>query len=48
MPMSDLPEFESFDDFWPFYVKEHRSKANRALHFAGTTLALGADRKSVV
>ncbi len=46
--MSDLPEFESFDDFWPFYVKEHRSKANRALHFAGTTLALGAVAAAVV
>lgn len=34
------PEFKSFDDFWPFYVREHSSKTNRALHFVGTTLAV--------
>ncbi len=31
---------ESFDEFWPFYVREHKSKLNRQLHFAGTSLAL--------
>jgi hypothetical protein len=33
-------EFKSFDDFWPFYVREHSNKTNRALHFVGTTLAV--------
>jgi hypothetical protein len=33
-------EFESFEDFWPFYVSQHMSAANRAMHFTGTTLAL--------
>jgi hypothetical protein len=33
-------EFETFRDFWPFYVARHRSAANRAIHFAGTTIAL--------
>jgi hypothetical protein len=33
-------EFESFEDFWPYYVSRHRNAANRALHFAGTTLAV--------
>lgn len=37
--MSDAP-FESFEDFWPFYVREHSHPANRRLHFAGTTGAL--------
>ncbi len=27
----------SFEEFWPFYVKEHSKKATRVFHFAGTT-----------
>ena len=33
--------FETFEEFWPYYVSEHRSKATRLLHFAGTTAAMG-------
>ncbi len=36
--MSDR-RFESFEEFWPFYVKEHSKKATRILHFIGTTAA---------
>lgn len=32
---------ESFEEFWPFYVREHSKKLTRQIHFAGTTLALG-------
>jgi hypothetical protein len=38
--MSDA-EFKTFEDFWPFYVREHANKTNRALHFVGTSLAMG-------
>ncbi len=31
---------ESFEDFWPFYLNEHRNPLNRKLHFIGTLLAL--------
>jgi hypothetical protein len=31
-------ELKSFEEFWPHYLGEHRDKANRALHFIGTTL----------
>jgi len=31
---------ESFEEFWPFYVGEHRVPACRALHFIGSTLGL--------
>jgi hypothetical protein len=34
-------ELRSFDEFWDFYVSEHKSKANRILHFIGTTAAMG-------
>lgn len=35
-------KFESFEEFWPFYVREHANKTNRTLHFIGTTLAMSS------
>ena len=32
----------TFEQFWPFYVSEHSRPATRALHFAGTTMVIGA------
>jgi hypothetical protein len=32
---------ESFEEFWPYYVSQHRNKTNRRLHFIGTTIAMG-------
>jgi hypothetical protein len=37
---ADTPRFESFEEFWPFYVKQHARKATRVLHFVGTTGAM--------
>ncbi len=37
--MSDQ-DFRTFEEFWPFYVKEHQKKATRILHFIGTTGAM--------
>ena len=31
------PRFQSFEEFWPFYVSEHSHPLNRKLHFVGTT-----------
>lgn len=33
---------KSFDEFWPFYVREHAEKRNRLLHFVGTSLAFAS------
>ncbi len=32
---------KTFDEFWPFYVRQHLHPANRALHFLGTSAVLG-------
>ncbi len=32
---------QSFDEFWAFYVGEHKDPLCRALHYAGTTMAIG-------
>ncbi len=31
----------TFEEFWPLYVYEHRNRTNRALHYVGTSLAIG-------
>lgn len=38
--MGDEQRFESFEDFWPYYVKEHSQPLTRAVHVAGTLTAL--------
>lgn len=32
--------FESFADFYPYYLREHQNRTNRRLHFFGTSLVL--------
>ncbi|MEZ4402287.1 MAG: DUF962 domain-containing protein [Kofleriaceae bacterium] len=38
--MSTHPDPQTFEEFWPYYVSQHLDPTCRALHFAGTTLAL--------
>jgi len=37
-----MERLRTFEEFWPFYVSQHRRPSTRALHFAGTTMVLGA------
>ncbi|MEW6735480.1 MAG: DUF962 domain-containing protein [Acidobacteriota bacterium] len=32
--------FQSFEEFWPFYIREHSLSTTRVLHFIGTTCGL--------
>jgi hypothetical protein len=33
-------QFATFDDFWIFYVQQHKNKLCRTLHVTGTTVAM--------
>lgn len=41
-------QFKTFEEFWPYYVKEHAKKSTRTIHAVGTTLALLAAGTALV
>ena len=38
--MNSHKRFETFSDFYPFYLSEHANRSSRPLHFVGTSVAL--------
>lgn len=36
----DEKKFESFSEFYPYYLSEHEDKINRRLHFSGCLLVI--------
>jgi hypothetical protein len=39
-PKVHLTEVETFEEFYPLYLQEHKNRTNRRLHFMGSTLGL--------
>jgi len=39
--VENIKRFNSFADFYPYYLKEHSNSTCRRLHFIGTTLVIG-------
>ena len=39
--MSSEERIQSFEEFWPYYVGEHRDPRCRAMHYVGTTAVIG-------
>ena len=35
------PRYNSFTEFWPYYLAEHSKPGTRLLHLMGTSIALG-------
>lgn len=38
--MTDTPRFQSFAEFYPYYLSEHTDPRCRALHYMGSTLVI--------
>ena len=38
--MAKTHDFETFNQFWPYYLSEHANPTTRLMHIVGTALAL--------
>ena len=38
---AQVERYQSFDDFWPHYLREHSKHSTRVYHYVGTSLVVG-------
>jgi len=38
--MDEAPRIKTFEEFWPYYMSQHRKRGTRLVHFIGTSFAL--------
>jgi hypothetical protein len=36
-----MERYQSFDEFWPHYLREHSKRSTRTYHYIGTSLVVG-------
>ena len=46
--MSETPRFQTFAEFYPYYLGEHSNQACRRLHFIGSSLGLALAAAAVL
>lgn len=42
------PQFATYEEFWPYYLGQHKKRETRLLHVAGTILAVLAVFKAII
>jgi hypothetical protein len=42
------PQYANFEQFWPYYLSQHRKRETRLMHVAGTILAALAVFKFII
>ncbi len=43
-----MREYQSFETFWPFYLREHSKPRTRAYHYIGSTLVIAVALYAII
>src|SRR5262245_36594908 len=47
IPEASMREPKSFDEFWPYYLRQHSNPETRALHIVGRVVGLLGTAKAI-